>query len=143
NKDMQEDKEALFDAIDTVQKCLLLTTPMLKTMEVNKDAMAKGAKGGFTNATDVADYLAKKGVPFREAHEIVGKLVLNCSQKKIPLEDMTLAEFQAVSPAFEGDLYEFITVEHCAKARKVPGGPAPEMVAEAINLGKLALAAYK
>ena len=142
NKDMQEDKEALFDAIDTVQKCLLVTTPMLLTMQVNKEEMSKGAKGGFTNATDVADYLAKKGVPFREAHEIVGKLVLVCSQKKVALEEMPLSEFQAVSQAFEADLYEFISVEHCARARKIPGGPAPETVAAAITHGRKALSTW-
>lgn len=142
NKDMQEDKEGLFDAIDTVQKCLLVTRPMLKTMEVNKQNMALGAKGGFTNATDVADYLAKKGVPFREAHEIVGKLVLHCSINKVALEDLALAEYQALSPAFDGDLFSFITVEHCVKARKVPGGPAPEIVLEAIKLGRTALASF-
>ncbi len=143
NKDMQEDKEALFDAIDTVHKCLLLTTPMLQTMEVRKDNMGQGARGGFTNATDVADYLAKKGVPFREAHEIVGRLVLYCTQKQVALEELPLAEFQALSPAFEADLYDFITVEHCVRARKVPGGPAPEMVAQAIAAGEQALARYR
>ncbi len=143
NKDMQEDKEALFDAIDTVHKCLLLTTPMLKTMEVRKDNMAKGARGGFTNATDVADYLAKRGVPFREAHEIVGRLVLYCTQKQAALEELSLAEFQALSPSFEADLYDFITVEHCVRARKVPGGPAPEMVVQAISAGEKALGRFR
>jgi argininosuccinate lyase len=143
NKDMQEDKEALFDALDTVQKCLLVMTPMLRTLEVNKEVMAKGAKGGFTNATDVADYLAKKGVPFREAHEIVGRLVLHCSKVQIALEEMTLEEYQEVSHAFEVDLYKFITVEHCARARKVPGGPAPETVAAGIAAGREAIAKYQ
>jgi argininosuccinate lyase len=143
NKDMQEDKEALFDALDTVQKCLFVMTPMLRTLEVNKEVMEKGAKGGFTNATDVADYLAKKGVPFREAHEIVGRLVLHCSKVQIALEEMTLEEYQEVSHAFEVDLYKFITVEHCARARKVPGGPAPEIVAAGIAAGREAIAKYQ
>ncbi|MDA8441334.1 MAG: argininosuccinate lyase [Peptococcaceae bacterium] len=139
NKDMQEDKEALFDAVDTVQKCLLVTAPMLKTMTVRKENMAQGAKGGFTNATDVADYLAKKGVPFRAAHEIVGKLVLECSERKLALEELTLPEYQAVSSAFAADLYDYITVEHCARARSIPGGPAPQTVLAAIAQGKKAL----
>lgn len=143
NKDMQEDKEALFDAIDTVQKCLLVTTPMLKTMEVNKQNMAREARGGFTNATDVADYLAKKGVPFREAHEIVGKLVLHCSVHKLALEELAVEDFQALSLTFGADIYDFITVEHCVKARKVPGGPAPEAVTSAIEYGKAALMIFR
>ncbi|MCL5780715.1 MAG: argininosuccinate lyase [Firmicutes bacterium] len=132
NKDMQEDKEALFDAIDTVKGCLLVFRPMLATMTVRKDNMARAARGGFTNATDVADYLAKKGVPFREAHEIVGKAVFYCLQQGKTLEELTLEEYKELSPAFDEDLYNAIGVEHCAAARKVRGGPAPEAVQQSI-----------
>ncbi len=132
NKDMQEDKEQVFDAVDTIQKSLLVVEPMLRTMKVNKKAMAEGAKGGFTNATDLADYLAKKNVPFREAHEIVGKLVLYCSKRGCGLEDLTLKEFQEHSDVFAEDLFESIGIEYCVRQRHIPGGPSPESVAQAI-----------
>lgn len=133
NKDMQEDKESVFDALDTVQKSLLVVEPMLKTMEVHRDVMAKGAKGGFTNATDLADYLAKKGVPFREAHELVGRLVLHCSKLHIGLEDLSLAEYREFSPVFQPDLFQAIGIEHCVRARRLTGGPAPEAVIDSIR----------
>jgi argininosuccinate lyase len=136
NKDMQEDKEALFDTVDTVKKCLLTLTPMLKTMQVNEKRMLEGAKGGFTNATDVADYLAKKGVPFREAHAIVGQLVLKCIQENRVLEDLTLAEYQAVSPVFAEDVYQAISVMECVTKRNLPGGPAKDPVMKSIEVGK-------
>lgn len=132
NKDMQEDKEALFAAIDTVKGCLLVFRPMIATMSIRKENMAKAARGGFTNATDVADYLAKKGVPFREAHEIVGKAVFYCLQQGKALEELTMAEYQELSPVFDQDVYAAIGVEYCAAARKVQGGPAPEAVKQAI-----------
>ncbi|AQS58016.1 argininosuccinate lyase [Desulforamulus ferrireducens] len=132
NKDMQEDKEALFDAIDTVKGCLMVFRPMLATMTVRRENMAQAARGGFTNATDVADYLAKKGVPFREAHEIVGKAVFYCLQHNKNLEELTLQEYQELSPVFAEDIYDAIGVEYCAAARKVRGGPAPEAVLQAI-----------
>ncbi len=132
NKDMQEDKEALFDAIDTVKGCLLVFRPMIATMTVRQDNMAKAARGGFTNATDVADYLAKKGIPFREAHEIVGKAVFYCLQQNKNLEELTMQEYQELSPIFTDDIYAAIGVEYCAAARKVRGGPAPEAVQQAI-----------
>ncbi|GAB6178856.1 argininosuccinate lyase [Desulfotomaculum defluvii] len=133
NKDMQEDKEALFNAIDTVKGCLLVFRPMIATMSIRKENMAKAARGGFTNATDVADYLAKKGVPFREAHEIVGKAVFYCLQQEKSLEELTLDEYKQLSPVFEEDIYAAIGVEYCAAARKVRGGPAPEAVKQAIT----------
>ncbi|AEG58651.1 argininosuccinate lyase [Desulforamulus ruminis] len=139
NKDMQEDKEALFDAIDTVKGCLLVFRPMVATMTVRKENMAGAARGGFTNATDVADYLAKKGVPFREAHEVVGKAVFYCLQHQKNLEALTLEEYQALSPAFAEDIYAAIGVEYCAAARKVRGGPAPEAVQQAIGVAKARL----
>ncbi|MCR6544019.1 argininosuccinate lyase [Dehalobacterium formicoaceticum] len=140
NKDMQEDKEALFDAVDTVKKCLLVFAPMIKTMKVNKQVMRSGVTGGFINATDAADYLAAKNVPFREAHEIVGKMVLCCEQKGKSLEELTFEEMKEFSPVFEEDIYEKISPEKCVEARNVPGGPAPQAVSAAINLGREALA---
>lgn len=136
NKDMQEDKEQVFDAVDTVQKSLLVLEPMLKTMQVNKDSMASGAKGGFTNATDLADYMAKKGVPFREAHELVGRIVLHCSKIGIGLEELSLNEYQALSPIFEEDLFNAIGIEFCVRARKITGGPSPDTVSEGIRLSR-------
>lgn len=139
NKDMQEDKEQVFDAVDTIQKSLLVVEPMLRTMKVNKKAMAEGAKGGFTNATDLADYLAKKNVPFREAHEIVGKLVLYCSKRGCGLEDLSLGEFQEQSSVFGEDLFESIGIEYCVRQRNIPGGPSPEAIAQAIAMTEDAL----
>ncbi|WP_041275945.1 argininosuccinate lyase [Desulfosporosinus acidiphilus] len=139
NKDMQEDKEQVFDAVDTLQKCLIVVEPMLRTMQVNKGAMAWGAKGGFTNATDLADYLAKKGLPFREAHELVGRLVLHCTKQGIGLEELPLSEYKALSPVFDQDLFAAIGIEHCVRARKLIGGPSPETVAQGIRLSQEAL----
>ncbi|MCI8335584.1 MAG: argininosuccinate lyase [Peptococcaceae bacterium] len=136
NKDMQEDKEALFDAIDNVKKSLLVYIPMLKTMTVNKEKMHGSAKGGFINATDAADYLAARNVPFRESHAIVGHLVAYCEQHGKDLEDLTLAEFQQFSPVFGEDIYEYIAVDRCVAARKVPGGPSVEATTVAIEQGR-------
>lgn len=135
NKDMQEDKEALFDAIDTVKGCLLVFTPMVATMRVQQKNMLEAAKLGFTNATDMADYLAKKGVAFRHAHEIVGKSVLYCIQHSKALEDLSLEEFKSFSEVFAEDIYQAISVEECVNARKVPGGPAPAATQVAIAQG--------
>ncbi len=136
NKDMQEDKEALFDAVDTVKGCLLVFTPMLETMRVNKENMARATRDGFTNATEVADYLAKKGVPFRKAHEIVGRLVLDCIQKGKSLDELALEEYKEASPVIGEDIFDAIDVRKCVAARNVPGGPAPEAVTDAISKGK-------
>jgi len=136
NKDMQEDKEALFDAIDTVKGCLVVFTPMIETMRVNHEAMDRAARGGFTNATDVADYLAKKGVPFRQAHEIVGKLVLSCIKAGRRLDDLSIEEYRAVSPVFEADIHEAISIQRCVEARNIPGGPAAEQAKDAIAKGR-------
>ncbi|QRN85029.1 argininosuccinate lyase [Clostridia bacterium] len=136
NKDMQEDKEALFDTVDTVKKSLLTLTPMLGTMKVKKDNMAQGAKGGFTNATDVADYLAKKNVPFREAHGIVGQLVYKCIEEGRVLEDLSIEEYRNYSPAFEEDIYEVIDIYECVEKRVLTGGPAPTTVANHIDIGR-------
>jgi len=132
NKDMQEDKEALFDAVDTVKKCLTIFEPMVRSLQVRKERMAEAAKGGFTNATDLADYLVNKGVPFREAHAIVGRAVLYCLERGCGLEDLSLEEFQNFSPRISGDVYDAISIEKALGARRVYGGPAPEAVREAI-----------
>ena len=123
NKDMQEDKEFVFDAIDTTKGCLALFTGMLKTMKFNKERMEESAKHGFTNATDAADYLVNHGVPFRDAHGIVGRLVLYCLEKKIALDDMTLDEFKAISPVFEEDIYDAISMKTCVETRNTIGAP--------------------
>ena len=137
NKDMQEDKEALFDTVDTVKKSLLVFAPMLATMRVNKERMREIARGGFINATDAADYLAARGVPFREAHAVVGRLVALAEGKNCALEDVPLAELQKLSPVFEEDIYSTIAIEKCVEARNVPGGPAPQAVKAAIAEGKV------
>ncbi len=134
NKDMQEDKELTFDAIDTVKGCILLFTGMISTMSFCKDRMEASAKNGFTNATDAADYLVGKGVPFRDAHGIVGQLVLYCIEKKIALEDMCLEEFKAVSPVFEEDIYDAISMKTCVEKRMTMGAPSREAVEKVISI---------
>ncbi len=139
NKDMQEDKEALFDALDTVKKCLEVFIPMLATVRVKEENMFRAARGGFTNATDLADYLVRKGAPFREAHEIVGKTVLYCMEAGKSLEQLSLEEFGRFSPLVEEDVYEYISIQRCVEARRTLAGPSPESVREAIlrsGLGK-------
>lgn len=132
NKDMQEDKEALFDSVDTVKKSLLVFAPMLATMRVNTGLMRERAKGGFINATDAADYLAARGVPFREAHAVIGHLVKYAEDKRVGLEDLTLDEFQQFSPVFGADIYDYIAIDKCVAARNIPGGPALPAVEQAI-----------
>ena len=128
NKDMQEDKEAIFDAIDNVKMCLKTFIPMLKTMTVIKENMLSAAKKGFINATDVADYLVKKGMPFRDAYKATGNLVKYCIDKGVVLEELTLGEFKSVTDSFEDDVYEAIDLMTCLKGRKVIGGPNPDTV---------------
>ena len=123
NKDMQEDKEFAFDAMDTAKGCIALFTGMLRTIRFHEEKMEKSAKEGFTNATDVADYLVNRGVPFRDAHGIVGQLVLKCIEKNIALDDMPLEEYRAVSPVFEADIYEAISLETCVNKRVTIGAP--------------------
>ncbi len=134
NKDMQEDKEFAFDAIDTAKGCLALFTGMLRTMKFRKENMESSAKNGFTNATDAADYLVNHGVPFRDAHGIVGQLVLYCLEKDIALDDMTLEEFQAISPVFEEDIYEAISLETCVNKRMTVGAPGKEAMEQVIAI---------
>jgi len=133
NKDMQEDKEALFDAIDTVKKCLMVFTPMLKTSSFNADKMVQAARGGFTNATDLADYLAGKGLPFRDAHEVVGKAVLYSIENHKNLEELDLDTFKKFSELIEEDIYHHLDIRECVARRKIPGGPAPEAVRQALR----------
>ena len=134
NKDMQEDKELVFDAIDTVKGCLALFTGMLATMKFNKERMLESCRHGFTNATDAADYLVNHGVPFRDAHGIVGKLVLYCIDKKIALDDMSLEEYKEISPVFEEDIYAAISMETCVNKRNTIGAPGPEAMKKVIAL---------
>ncbi|MCL1790190.1 MAG: argininosuccinate lyase [Peptococcaceae bacterium] len=139
NKDMQEDKESVFDTVDTLKKCLLVMSPMLETMTVNKEAMNQGARQGYTNATDLADYLVGKGIPFRNAHEIIGKLVLVCDQENRLLENLTLEELRQASPVFDWDIYEQISVEACVRKRNHVGGTGPEQVSRSIESTRMIL----
>ncbi|SHJ97843.1 argininosuccinate lyase [Hespellia stercorisuis] len=134
NKDMQEDKELVFDAMDTTKGCLALFTGMLRTMKYNEENMAASAKNGFTNATDAADYLVNHGVPFRDAHGIVGQLVLHCIEKNIALDDMSLEEYKAISPVFEQDIYDAISMKTCVDTRKTIGAPSKEAMDQVIAI---------
>ena len=128
NKDMQEDKEAIFDALDTVTACLTPFIPMIDTMRVLPENMRKAAAAGFINATDCADYLVGKGLPFRDAYKATGTLVARCIAEGLTLENLPLSAYKDVCPLFEDDVYPFISLERCAAARRVYGGPAPENV---------------
>ncbi len=132
NKDMQEDKEMAFDAMDTVKDCLMLFTGMLHTMKFKKDRMAASAVNGFTNATDAADYLVNKGVPFRDAHGIIGRLVLYCIEKDTSIDALSLTEFQAVSDKFEEDIYTAVSLKTCVEKRLTVGAPGPEAMRRVI-----------
>jgi argininosuccinate lyase len=136
NKDLQEDKEAVFDAVDTVKMCLRIFIPMIATMKVNRENMLDAAKGGFTNATDLADYLTGKGIPFRDSHEIVGKMVAYCIDKGKSLEELSIGEMKSFSDLIEDDVYEAVRVEKCVDARCVPGGPAVVSVRRQVEKGK-------
>lgn len=133
NKDMQEDKEFVFDAIDTTKGCIVLFHGMLDTMTFRKDRMRASAEGGFTNATDAADYLVNHGVPFRDAHGIIGQLVLYCIDKGISLGEMSLEEYKAISPVFEEDIYDAISMETCVNKRNTIGAPGPEAMTMVID----------
>ncbi len=128
NKDMQEDKEAIFDAIDTVKLCLGTFTPMLETMRVNKENMRAAAAKGFINATDCADYLVKKGLPFRDAYKITGTLVARCIELGTTLEALPLDEYKKLCDTFDTDVYDAINLDTCVNMRKAQGGPSPESV---------------
>ena len=143
NKDMQEDKELTFDAIDTVKGCLALFTGMISSMSFRKDVMEASAKNGFTNATDAADYLVNHGVAFRDAHGIVGQLVLFCIEKGIALDDMTLEEYKAISPVFEQDIYDAISLKTCVEKRMTIGAPGQEAMKKVIEIYKRKLEAWR
>ena len=134
NKDMQEDKELSFDAMDTAKGCIALFTGMLDTIRFNKDVMRKSANNGFTNATDAADYLVKNGVPFRDAHGIIGQIVLYCIDRNIAIDDMSLEELQKFSPVFKEDVYDAISMETCVNTRCTIGAPSRTSMEQVIAL---------
>lgn len=136
NKDMQEDKEAIFNAVDTVKMCLPVFSNMLATMKLRNANMYKAAQGGFTNATDIADYLVKKGIPFRSAHEIIGKMVLYCIDNNKSIDQLTMDEFKGFSQKIEEDVYTEISLEKCISGRSLVGGPAKQTVINAISNAK-------
>ena len=140
NKDMQEDKELSFDAMDTVKGCIALFTGMLATMKFNKGKMRLSANNGFTNATDAADYLVKHGVPFRDAHGIIGKIVLYCIERGSAIDDMSLDELKAICPVFEEDIYEEISMETCVNNRLTIGAPGKAAMEKVIEAEKAYLA---
>ena len=136
NKDMQEDKELTFDAIDTTKGCLQLFIGMLSTIKFNEHAMELSAKNGFTNATDAADYLVNHGVPFRDAHGIIGKLVLYCIDQNKAIDELSLDELKVISPVFEQDIYEAVSLETCVNKRMTIGAPGPDAMKEVIHINR-------
>ncbi|MBO4456836.1 MAG: argininosuccinate lyase [Butyrivibrio sp.] len=136
NKDMQEDKEAAFDAIDTTSNCLTLFTDMLRTLKFNKENMEKSAMMGYTNATDAADYLVVKGMPFRDAHSVIGKLVLHCIDKKCAIDDLKIDELKSFSELFDEDIYDAISLETCVNKRLTIGAPSPVSMKKVIDANK-------
>ena len=136
NKDMQEDKEMAFDAMDTVADCITLFTGMIQTMKFRKDRMAKSAMNGFTNATDAADYLVGKGVPFRDAHGIIGRLVLYCIEKDTSIDALSLEELRSISDKFDEDIYDAISLKTCVEKRLTIGAPGEKMMKQVIERNK-------
>ena len=136
NKDMQEDKEMAFDAMETAQNCILLFTGMIRTMRFRKEKMAKSALGGFTNATDAADYLVNKGVPFRDAHGIIGRMVLYCIDKNCAIDDLSLEELKGLCDKFEEDIYEAISLKTCVEKRLTIGAPGIEAMKQVIEISR-------
>ncbi len=143
NKDMQEDKEVTFDAIDTVSDCISLFTGMLSTMKFNRKIMEISAMKGFTNATDAADYLVSKGVPFRDAHGIIGRLVLSCIEKEKSIDELSLAELKEISEVFEEDIYDAISLGACVERRNTKGAPGPRSIEEIIRENRAFLSRIK
>ena len=143
NKDMQEDKEMSFDAIDTVKSLIKLMSGMLSSMKFNHEKMAKSARGGFTNATDAADYLVKKNVPFRDAHEIVGRLVLYGIENNKALDDFTLEEFKNISEVFDNDIYDAISLKTCVEKRNTKGAPGLKAINDEIEASRKLLESLK
>ena len=136
NKDMQEDKELTFDAIDTVKGCIALFNGMISTMKLNKENMKASAMNGFTNATDAADYLVKNGVPFRDAHGIIGQLVLYCIDNNKAIEELSIEELQNISPVFKEDIYDAISLKTCVEKRNTIGAPGPEAMKQVIEINE-------
>ena len=134
NKDMQEDKEAFFDAVDNTSNCLILFTQMLSTLQFNKDNMKRSAMLGFTNATDAADYLVKKGMPFRDAHSVIGRLVLYCIDKNCAIDDLGIEELKSFSELFDNDIYEEVSLETCVNKRLTIGAPSLKCMSEIVKL---------
>jgi len=143
NKDMQEDKEAAFDAIDTASNCLTLFTDMLRTLKFNKGNMEKSAMMGFTNATDAADYLVVKGMPFRDAHSVIGRLVLHCIDKKCAIDDLKIDELKSFSELFDEDIYDAISLETCVNKRLTVGAPSPVVMKKVIDVNEAFLKEFK
>ena len=139
NKDMQEDKEMAFDAMDTAADCITLFTGMIQTMKFRKDRMAKSAMNGFTNATDAADYLVGKGVPFRDAHGIIGRLVLYCIEKDTSIDALSLEELRSISDKFDEDIYDAISLKTCVEKRLTIGAPGEKMMKQVIEKNKVYL----
>ncbi len=136
NKDMQEDKECVFDAVDTIKMCLPVFTAMIDTMKINSENMYKAAKGGFMNATDAADWLVKQGMPFRDAHAVIGQIVLYCIENDKVLEDLSIEEFKKFSDVFNDDVFNAITLEKCVEARRVDGGPSKWYIEKLIGFNE-------
>ena len=136
NKDMQEDKEGTFDAIDTVKSCLILFTGMVKTMHFRRETMERSAAGGFTNATDAADYLVEKGVPFRDAHGVIGRLVLYCIERGKSIGELSLEEFKSFSPVFEADVYDAVSMKTCVEKRLTLGAPGRQAMEQVIAINR-------
>lgn len=143
NKDMQEDKEPVFDAIDTVEQCVPVFAAMLDTLTIRPKDMSRAASKGFINATDCADYLTKKGMPFREAYMVVGRLVNSCIKSGDTLDTLTLRDFRAISDLFDSDIYQALELKHCVGERKVYGGPSPEDTTRQIQSVKDFVAAHR
>ena len=143
NKDLQEDKEGVIDACKTLHDCYVCMTGMIATVTINKEAMAAQAKKGYLAATDVADYLAKKGMPFRKAHEVVGHLVLLCDKRGCDLDDLTLEDFKAESDLFEADITQALNLEAIVAARTTYGGTGNAVVADQLELGRTRLVQEK
>jgi argininosuccinate lyase len=139
NKDMQEDKEAIFDACDTTRDCLQITATVLRNLRVREERMQNAAIEGYLNATELADYLSKKDIPFRSAHEIAGKIVLRAIETRVELNDLGLSEMQKYSPKIEADIYDALSLQQTLKTKNVIGGTAPEQVEKALQKAKLYL----
>ena len=142
NKDMQEDKEAFFDAVDNTSNCLILFTDMIATVRFNKENMARSAMMGFTNATDAADYLVNKGMPFRDAHSVIGRLVLYCIDEKCSIDDLKLDELKKFSELFEDDIYDAISLESCVNKRLTVGAPSPAAMRQVIGMNEAFLKGF-